>query len=148
MGSPGLNIDATVYGWAISDWTTDSAGRLSVPSFAIWDRGLPTLYNRTYTSPSRRPRAIPRPFNVRWLYFLVTHGPSQGVVILQRFLEVPTIDRKYSPCLKWSLGEADAMDTDVNGKEAELGLPARREIRPGFFSKGWEFRTCWWFEWE
>lgn len=39
------------------------------------------------------------------------------------------------------VGECDVKDIDVNGNEAGLGFPARREITPGFFSRGKRLRT-------
>lgn len=34
------------------------------------------------------------------------------------------------------VGRRDVNDIEVNGNEAGFGLPARREITPGFFSRG------------
>jgi hypothetical protein len=41
-----------------------------------------------------------------------------------------------SVLFKPEVGGREVKDIEVNGNEAALGLPARREITPGFFSRG------------
>ena len=49
----------------------------------------------------------------------------------------PSIVKVVSSVLvKVEVGDRDVKDIEVNGNEAGLGLPTRREITPGFFSRG------------
>ena len=142
-----LKQDRQGWKWLQSsvDWMHDPFTQLK------FEVAVPTLYNKScepVPTLTLQPSLCLRPWLNSWSPWsqsVSCFNPEVSPYCNPAARSSPSIVRVVSttPLVlpRLEVGERDVKDTELNGNDTELGFPARREITPGFFSRGYRLRT-------